>query len=64
LSFADKVLKILGEKRGVIIPSDEYEKKAFYGGGTNFSQPVRLHVRLCNTRKKERIITKARKEYQ
>ena len=38
MSFADKVLKILGEKRGVIIPSDEYEKKAFCGGGTNFSQ--------------------------
>lgn len=24
--FADKVLRILGKKRGVIIPSDEYEK--------------------------------------
>ena len=38
MSFADKVLKILGEKRGVIIPSDEYEKKAFYGAGRKFSQ--------------------------
>ena len=28
--FADKVLKSLGKKRGVIIPSDQYDKFAPY----------------------------------
>jgi len=30
LTFADKALKIIGKKRGVIIPSAEYEKIGSY----------------------------------